>query len=70
MCKYCEGNEYLIGNGWDGLTISDATLIMYSYENKHYKSIVRKKPINYCPMCGMDLVDDIVNKLRSERQYE
>lgn len=71
MCKYCEGS-YLIGNPYDyndALTIIDATLIMYSYDYK-YRQNRNEKPINYCPMCGRDLVEGMMDKLRSERQYE
>lgn len=74
MCKYCDvdNNESLIGNDYDyndSLTIRDATLVMYSYDYR-FNERVHKKPISYCPMCGRDLVEDVVNKLRSERQYE
>lgn len=76
MCKYCESDEYLIGNDYDyndSLMIKDATLIMSSYRIDNYGrdcETINKKPINYCPMCGRDLVEAFLDKLRQERQYD
>ena len=57
MCKYCEGDEYIVGkNGcasfvWMRIG-NDRNLLFNTDANEYDRG---EAQINYCPMCGRNL---------------
>ena len=60
MCKYCEGDEYIVGkNGcasfvW--MRIGNNGNLLFNTDANEYDRGEAK--INYCPMCGRKLTEE------------